>query len=173
MTVVDTRVERLAEFSNNDVGELCDAASAAIEAGGGFGWLAPPARDVLEAYWRGVMLIPERTLFVGRIEGVIAGSAQLSRPPRNAEARAHAAQISTFFIAPWARGQGLSSQLIEACEDFARREAYTVVNLDVRQTQDRAIQVFESRGYKCWGTDPKYARVHGEYVAGLFYQKDL
>lgn len=170
---VDTSVERLREFRGNDVAELCDAAVAAIADGGGFGWVAPPPRDVLESYWRGCMLIPERTLFVGRLEGVIAGSAQLSRPPRNAEARAHAAQISTFFIAPWARGQGLSGRMLESCEDFARREAYTVINLDVRESQTPAIQVFESRGYKCWGTDPKYARVHGEYVGGRFYQKDL
>ncbi len=47
------------------------------------------ARDVMETYWRGVLLVPERTLFVGRLDGVIAGSAQLVRPPRNNEAQAH------------------------------------------------------------------------------------
>ncbi|MFQ5972117.1 MAG: GNAT family N-acetyltransferase [Alphaproteobacteria bacterium] len=171
--MTDTAVERLLKFSNNDLAELCEAADTAIVHGGGFGWLAPPRRDVMEAYWRGVLLIPERTLFAGRLENVIAGSAQLARPPTNAEARAHAASVSTFFLAPWARGHGLAPAMLEACEELARKEGYTVLNLDVRETQTRAIQIFETRGYKCWGTDPKYARVKGAYVAGRFYQRDL
>ena len=39
-----TTVERLRAFRGNDLGDLCDAAEAGIEAGGGFGWLTPPPR---------------------------------------------------------------------------------------------------------------------------------
>ena len=46
--------------------------------GGGFGWLKPPPRQVLENYWKGVLLVPERRLVVGRLDGIIAGSAQLA-----------------------------------------------------------------------------------------------
>ncbi len=169
----DISVQPLRELSGNDLAELCEAAEAAISTGGGFGWIAPPPRQVMEAYWHGVLLIPERTLFVGRLENVIAGSAQLSRPPRNQEARAHVANITTFFLAPWARGHGISAELLNACEDFARREGHTVINLDVRETQNAAISIFETQGYKQWGLDPKYARVGGEYVAGFYYQKNL
>ncbi len=168
-----TSVVKLRKLAGNDLAELCDAADAAILDGGGFGWLAPPNRDVMESYWRGVMLVPERTLIVGRLDGVIAGSVQLSRPPRNNEARAHAAIVSTFFLAPWARGHGIANGLLGACEELARKEGYTVVNLDVRETQTRAIQIFEARGYHRLGVDPKYARVGGHYVAGIFFQKDL
>ncbi len=35
--------------------------------------------------------MPERLLFVGRLDGIIVGSAQLVRPPRNNEAQAFAA----------------------------------------------------------------------------------
>ncbi len=169
----DTAIERLKEFQNNDLADLCDAAEAAIGAGGGFGWLSPPPREVMEAYWHGVLLIPERTMIACRLDGVLAGSAQLTRPPRNAESRAHGASVSTFFVAPWARGHGLAPALLEACEDLARKEGYTVLNLDVRETQNRAIQIFETRGYKCWGQDDKYARVKGKYVAGFYFQKEL
>ena len=170
---VEIKVERLRQLRNNDLAELCDAAEAAIVAGGGFGWLSPPDRDVMESYWRGVFLIPEVTVFVGRLDGVIAACLQLARPPRNAEARAHAANISTFFIAPWARGHGLSHPLLDAAEEAARREGFTVVNLDVRETQSRAIHLFDSRGYERWGRHPQYARVGGTYVAGLYYTKVL
>lgn len=169
----DTSIERPTEFAGNDLAELFDAAEAAIKAGGGFGWLTPPSRNVMDAYWQGVLLIPERHLFVGRIDGVIASSAQLSRPPRSAESRAHAAVVSTFFVAPWARGHGLAQNLLEACEDLARKEGFAVLNLDVRESQTQAIQMFEAHGYRSWGKDERYARVGGKYVAGYFYQKDL
>ena len=171
--MTDTSVQPLREFNGNDVAELCEAAEAAIKDGGGFGWLRPPTQQVMESYWHGVLMIPERTLFVGRLENVIAGSAQLSRPPRNQEARAHVANITTFFLSPWARGHGISAELLNACEDFARREGHTVINLDVRETQLAAINVFETQGYKQWGLDPKYARIGGQYIAGRYYQKEL
>ena len=41
-------VEMVTELSANDISELCDATEEAIEAGGGFGWLAPP----LARYWK-------------------------------------------------------------------------------------------------------------------------
>ena len=171
--MVDTRVERLSEFRGNDFADLCDAAEAAITAGGGFGWLQPPRRDVMEAYWRGTLLVPGRTVFVGRLDGVIAGSAQLNRPRSNAEAQSFMVAVNTFFLAPWARGHSLAPAILEACEDLARREAYTVLNLDVRETQTRAIQIFEESGYIRFGTHPKYARIAGEYVQGFYYTKDL
>ena len=169
----ETRVERLIDFGGNDLADLCDAAEAAIRTGGGFGWLAPPRRDVMEAYWRGTLLVPGRTVFVGRLDGVIAGSAQLDRPRQNAEARAFSVSVSTFFMAPWARGYHLAPAILEACEDVARREGYTVLNLDVRDTQTRAIEIFEAGGYVRWGVHPRYARVGGEYITGYFYYKTL
>ena len=171
--MTDTQIERLSEYRGNDLADLCDAAEAAIVAGGGFGWLAPPRRDVMEAYWRGNLLVPGRTVFVGRLDGVIAGSVQLNRPRASSESQSFAVNVSTFFVAPWARGHGLAPGMLVACEELARREAYTVLNLDVRSTQERAIQIYEESGYVRWGTLPRYARVAGEYVEGYFYTKNL
>ena len=82
-------VEMLTEFGPGDLQDLSDAAEAAIKDGGGFGWISPPPRETLEAFWRGVLLIPERDLFVGRLDGVIAGSCQIQKPARNNEAQRH------------------------------------------------------------------------------------
>ena len=59
-----TSVELVDDLRAADLSDLCDAAELAITDGGGFGWLAPPSRDVLEAYLRGVLLIPERDLLI-------------------------------------------------------------------------------------------------------------
>lgn len=168
-----TSVEELTELRGTDLHDLCDAADDAIGAGGGFGWLTPPARDSMEAYWRGVLLIPERRLFVGRLDGAIAASAQLVRLPRNNEAQAHAAQLTISFVAPWARGHGLAKRLTVAVENAARDAGFRVLNLDVRETLGAAIQLYHSLGYKHFGTHPHYAVVNGEYVAGLYFWKDL
>ena len=48
-----------------------------------------------------------------------------------------------------------------------------MINLDVRATQDRAIQSFEARGFKRYATNNHYAKVGDDYVLGLYYQKEL
>ena len=172
-TMAETLVERLDEFRPGDLHDLCDAAEAAIIDGGGFGWLQPPPRPVMERFWRGVLAVPGRTLFVGRLDGVICGSAQLVRPPPNAEARAFAADMTTSFVAPWARGHGLARHLIEAVEDEARADGDEVLQLDVRETQTAAIRLYEAMGYVYWGTNPFYARVHGRTISGIYMYKVL
>lgn len=166
-------VEQLSAFEGSDINDICDAAEAAIVEGGGFGWLKAPPRHVFESYWRGVLLVPERLLFVGRLDGVIAGAAQLVRPPRNNEAQAHAATLTGHFVAPWARGHGLARDLTAAVEKAARAAGFKVLNLDVRETQARAIQIYEALGYQRYGTHPCYALVDGAYVKGHFYTKEL
>lgn len=166
-------VERLEKFASGDLDDLCDAAEAAIRDGGGFGWLTPPARQVLENYWKGVLLIPERELFVGRVDGVIAGSCQITRLPRNNEAQKFVCNLTTSFVAPWARGHGLAQQLIEIAENYAKYEGFGVINLDVRETQRAAIRLYERLGYTKFGEHPKYAQIGDRYVAGYFFFKEL
>jgi ribosomal protein S18 acetylase RimI-like enzyme len=168
-----TRVERLTAFSDDDLDDLCAATIEAVKDGNGFGWLKPPRRGVLERYWRGVLLVPERELYVARLDGHIVGSAQLFRPTVNNEAGAHAAQAASFFIAPWARGHGLARGLLRAIEDSARAQGFKLLDLDVRETQTAAIQLFEDWGFRRWGTKERYALVDGRYVTGYFYSKIL
>jgi len=166
-------VARLTEFANGDLHDLCDATETAIEAGGGFGWLTPPARQVLENYWNGVLMVPGRALFAARLDGVVCGSAQLVRPPRNNEAQAHMAELQHAFVAPWARGHGLARRLTETVEQAAREEGFRVLRLDVRETQLAAIALYESMGYECWGTNPHHTWVDGRFIAGRYYTKAL
>ena len=167
------KVETVTRLKGGDLNDLCESAELAIRAEGGFGWLKPPPRETMERYWRGVLTVPERTLFVGRVDGVIAGSLQLVRPPRNNEAQAMAVHVTTAFMAPWARGNGLARLLLEAAEVQALEDGFAVINIDVRETQAAAIALCETLGYTRWGTHSRYARVDGQFVAGVYYFKDL
>jgi ribosomal protein S18 acetylase RimI-like enzyme len=166
-------VEALESFAGTDLEDLCEATEAAIVDGGGFGWITPPRRDILEKYWQGVMLVPGRSLFVGRIDGVIAGSAQLIRQPRNNEAQAFSAQLMSVFVAPWARGRGLGRRLVAAAEEAARQNGVEILNLDIRATQTAAIRLYEHAGYARWGTHPEYAMVEDHVCPGHYYYKRL
>ncbi len=166
-------VSRAPELAEDDLQALCEAADAAIIDGGGFGWVKSPGRAALESYFRGVLLVPERELFVARLDGIIVGSAQLVRPPRNNEAQAFAASLMHSFVAPYARGHGLARLLTRRVEEAARTLGYMMLNLDVRETQTAAIRLYEGAGYERWGEHPAYARVGGTTVRGLFYCKRL
>lgn len=168
-----TAVERVERLTGADLHDLCDAAEAAILEGGGFGWLNLPPRATMETYWKGVLLVPERELFVARLDKVIAGSAQLQRAARHNEAQAALGQISSLFLAPWSRGHGLAPLLVQSLEDAAREAGLRALTLDVRETQERAIEVYESLGFQQWGRNPYYAQVEGDWVAGLHYVKEL
>ncbi len=50
-------------------------------------------------------------------------------------------------------------------------EGYSVINLDVRETQEAAVKLYESSGYTLFGTHPFYARVGEKIVVGRYYFK--
>ncbi len=167
------RVEQLTRINPADLNDVCDATEAAIKVGGGFGWVKVPQRDVLERYWQGVVTIPARLLFVARLDGVICGTAQIILPPDNNEAQSFAAKLTGVFIAPWARGYGLSRMLIEKVERDMVQRGIVVINLNVRETMTAAISLFESMGYQRIGEHPHYAKIDDDILKGYYYTKLL
>jgi len=160
-----------AALSAGDLNDLCDATDSAIENGGGFGWIDLPQRDILENYWNGVVTAPTRQLFVARLDGVICGTTQVVLPPKNNEAQGHMVTLTTQFVAPWARGHGLAKMLLDEVEKKCIKDGYGVVNLDVRETMTQAINLYESLGYKQFGSHPYSVRLKGENVQSKFYYK--
>lgn len=168
-----TRIERMSEFRHADLAELVAATEDAIRDGIGFNWVVPPSRDVLETYWKGVLVVPERVLFAGRLDGTLAGSIQLIKPGASKESSSFAVSMEAHFVAPWARGHGLAKALLEAAEREARAQGFSTLRLSVRDTQEAAIKLYEECGYTCWGVLPTYEFVGAKMIAGRFYTKNL
>jgi ribosomal protein S18 acetylase RimI-like enzyme len=160
-------------LSKPDLNDLCDATDAAIEGGGGFGWLNVPERASLERYWQGVITAPMRLLFLARLDNVICGTTQLILPPLNNEAQKHTVQLTTNFVAPWARGHGLARMLLEKVEGEARLRGYSVINLDVRKTMEQAVALYESMGYEKFGEHPFSVVSNGQVIPSVYYFKNI
>ena len=169
----NVKAEICKSLNKVDLQELCDATEEAIIDGGGFGWISPPSLKTLENYWKGVLLIPERILIIGKLDNVLAGSVQLIKPAKNNEAQSHSCTLSTFFFAPWARGSGLAKAVFKKAESKAKLDGFKVVNLEVRETQSRAIQLYEQAGYIKSGVNPKAVFINNKYIAGYYYYKEL
>ena len=63
--------------------------------------------------------------------------------------------------------------MIDVAEQQAIEFGSKLVQLDVRETQEAAIKLFESKGYKKWGTNPCYAFVDDVNLKGYYYYKKL
>ena len=166
-------IELAEELSEQDLTDLCDAMSSTIEDDTGFGWRQDPEHFVVERYWKGVLLVPERHLLIARLDGIICGAIQLVEPSRHNEAQAFAAQLLASFVAPWARGYGAGHELLKTAENLAIEKGFTVLNLDVRETQTAAIHLYEKNGFTRYGTHPHYAMTNGKVIAGHFYTKTI
>jgi ribosomal protein S18 acetylase RimI-like enzyme len=165
--------EKKTALSPTELEELCIATDDAIRDGIGFNWMSPPLRETMESYWNGVLIVPHRTLFVGKLDNAIAASIQLVRPSKAKETSAFAATIEAHFVAPWARGHGLAKMLLDLAEREAAKDGFSVINLSVRETQERALTLYREHGYVEWGTMPYHEYVNARMVSGHFFYKKL
>lgn len=170
-------VEKVTKLTNEELRQLCDATEETMKETKGFnigynnsGVLA---KNYLESYFRGISIVPERDLYVVKLDGVIVGSLQLVKPPANHQTIAFFCSIDNHFIAPWARGKGLGNKLLEKAETDARNLGFIMMKLSVRATRKAAIALYRKNHYNHWGTLQKYEFMEGEIVPGLFFYKDL
>ena len=64
---------------------------------------------------------------------------------------------------------GIGHAIVSEIEVLARELGLVVLNLDLRDTQRAAIRLYESLGYRRWGTHPCYAQVEGRVMPGHYY----
>ena len=67
----------------------------------------------------------------------------------------------------------LRTELSAAGEADAELIGLRALTLDLRETQSNAIRTYESRGYTRWGTQPQYALIDGQWIAGDHSTKEL
>ncbi|MBN8828350.1 MAG: GNAT family N-acetyltransferase [Sphingobacteriia bacterium] len=170
-------IETPKALSSNALVELCDATLETINSQNGFSIgfakIYNTDKNMLEKYFKGVMLVPERQLIIAKFDGVIAGSIQLVKSHPSYETMSFACSVDNHFVVPWARGYGIAKKLLEFAENEARKLGYSVIKLSVRENRTAAISLYESKGYTKWGVLPKYEIVDGKIISGHFYYKEI
>jgi len=177
-TTSSIKVEKLSEFKNTDLDDICDATESTIldnkdSFNIGLNRSEPPVRERLEQYWNGVLLVPQRELIVGRLDDTISASIQLIKPNPNNQTSSFSCSVDQHFVAPWARGHGLAKELLKAAEKEAKDQGHTVIRLRVNATLENAVKLYESFGFKRWGTLEKYEIIDGKMTPGHFFYKDI
>jgi putative acetyltransferase len=89
---------------------------------------------------------PDGAFYVGRIDGEAVACGGIARYDQaTAEIR--------MYVAPRARGRGLSRRVLAALEDEARALGYSFVRLETGKLQTEAIGLYVSAGF---GPIPRY-----------------
>jgi GNAT superfamily N-acetyltransferase len=85
---------------------------------------------------------PDGAFLVGYVEGKPVACGGVCRYDE------HTAEIRRMYVAPEARGRGLSRRALEALEHEARRLGYAAVRLETGNRQPEALRLYASAGYE-------------------------
>ncbi|MCT6879550.1 MAG: GNAT family N-acetyltransferase [Commensalibacter sp.] len=169
------QIDQVTEFQNeDDLHALCEALDAYILGGGYYKWIKnPPPRHLMENYLRGVLLVPEKILFIARLDGNIVGSCELKLPRKEKNSPHIGAFIDLFGIAPYARNVGVEALMLTKAEQTITQAGYPIVNIVIDETQQFNFDFYLQKGYIHWATHPYYRRIEGQIVKGLFLYKSF
>ncbi len=99
----------------------------------------------------------------------IVGIATLNRLPRR---MAHRGDFGVSVLkSHW--GEGIGSKLLEEIINFAKSNSFTVIDLQVRSDNIRAIRLYEKYGFAISGTHPAFHRIGNENIPFNFMFLEL
>ncbi|HYC91569.1 MAG TPA: GNAT family N-acetyltransferase [Thermoanaerobaculia bacterium] len=124
---------------------------------------ASPSDDVpLDALRASMGRAPDWMLF-GAFDNALVGAAGLLRD-RHLKA-AHRMHLWGMYVAPSHRHRGLGRALLDACIAHARSvPGVTAIHLGVTSAAAEARRLYESAGFRLWGTQPEALRHEGHAV---------
>jgi ribosomal protein S18 acetylase RimI-like enzyme len=80
------------------------------------------------------------------------------------------ARLYSIAVSPDRAGTGAGGKLLQVAEDAAYEHDRMLLRLEVRADNDRAIAIYEKRGYRRIGREPDY---YADGMAALRYEKTL
>lgn len=120
-----------------------------------------------EASFAGLLSGPRVRLTVAEANYAVVGYSVLllARPD---------ADLANLAVAPAARGYGIGRKLLDGVVATARRSGVEHVYLEVRQSNARAIALYQSVGFRAFGVRKRYYRepVEDAHVLRLELPKD-
>ena len=100
-------------------------------------------------------------MFLAKSEGKIVGCASLSRLPRRMKHRGDIA----ISVAKEYWNKGVGSQLLDNIISFAKENAFEIIDLQVRNDNQRAIHLYEKYGFEKIGEHPAFFKIGDENIS--------
>ena len=108
-----------------------------------------------ESYLSKIQSSKDDIMLVARCDGKIVGSASLSRLPRR---MGHRGDFSVSVLKDY-WNKGIGSQLLCAILNFAKKNSFEIIDLQVRSDNMPAIHLYEKYGFKKIGTHPAFFKI--------------
>ena len=167
-------LEQITTLDNDDdLHAICESLEAAILAGYHCRWVKAPPRQLLESYIKGSLLVPEKTLFTGRMDGHIVAFCEVETPLKEEESPYIAAEITIFAVAPYAINVGVSKRLLLKIEQTIAQLGFPIINVQIDESQKKLFQFYLNNGYHHWATHPYYRKINGQIFRGYFLYKSF
>ena len=150
-------IEELARpAADADVRDLAHLLLDAVASGASVGFLDSLSADDAAEWWRAKLAAadPRAVFLVARDAEGIVGTVQLL--PAAMPNPAHRADVAKLQVHRRARGEGLGRALMDAIEERARKDGFTLLTLDTKRG-DVAETLYERSGWTRVGAIPNYA----------------
>lgn len=121
----------------------------------------PFTREDEEAYITQIEQSCDDIMIVAKENGIIVGNASLSRLPRRMK---HRGDFS-ISVAKEYWNKGVGGQLLSKILEFAKENAFEVIDLQVRSDNVRAIHLYEKYGFQKTGTHPAFLKIGQEEIS--------
>lgn len=103
--------------------------------------------------------------------GQLVGIVTLRRVPRLKTG--HKAHIFAMYVAPAHRRQGIGRKLLQTAIARAREHGLSQLSLSVTNTNDAAIQLYESVGFERFGLEKKAFHIDGVFYDAAYMALSL
>ena len=103
----------------------------------------------------------DEAMFVAKDNGKIVGSASLNRFPRR---MMHRGDLSISVLKEY-WNKGIGSKLMCAIFEFAKKQSFEIIDLQVRSDNLHAIHLYEKYGFKKIGAHPYFLKIDGDPVS--------
>jgi len=170
------RVRRLSSAETGvAIPALADILLDVVDGGASVGFMAPLGREKAEGYWRRVaegVAQNKRALLIAEdaATGEALGTAQVVWDlPEN---QPHRADVAKVLVKRAARGRGIGTTLMRACDEAARAAGKSLLVLDT--ASDAAERLYAREGWVRVGPVPDFALLpDGRFCDTAFYYKQL
>ena len=113
-----------------------------------------------ESYLARIEASCDDIMLIAKESDKIVGSASLGRLPRRMN---HRGDLSVSVLKDY-WNKGIGGRLLAEIIDFARKNSFEIIDLQVRSDNSAAIHLYEKYGFEKIGIHPAFFKIDGEAV---------